>query len=149
MTTTLNRRGFFGALAAAIAGSTLDPEKLLWVPGRKLISIPKPIPAPILAHPTALDIVNQALQLNGMPPTTCVSKHEVDHAFATLNGMLDGWNREGSLVLHMSPRYLTGIAYNLAVQLAPAYGVLPDAMVFQAAADSKAQLWRRRLVLSK
>ena len=33
----MNRRSF---LAAALA-ATLDPEKLLWVPGRKLISIPK------------------------------------------------------------------------------------------------------------
>lgn len=36
----MNRRGFFGLLAGAIAGATLDPERLLWVPGRKLISIP-------------------------------------------------------------------------------------------------------------
>jgi hypothetical protein len=38
-----NRRGFFGVLAAAIAGATLDPERLLWEPGKKLISIPKPV----------------------------------------------------------------------------------------------------------
>jgi hypothetical protein len=36
----MNRRTFFGSLAALVAGATLDPEKLLWVPGRKLISIP-------------------------------------------------------------------------------------------------------------
>jgi hypothetical protein len=44
----MNRRGFLGALAAAIAGATLDPESLVWQPGRKLISIPKPpfIPEP-------------------------------------------------------------------------------------------------------
>lgn len=35
----LNRRGFMGALAGALA---LDPERLLWVPGKKLISVPKP-----------------------------------------------------------------------------------------------------------
>ncbi len=35
----MNRRAF---LAALIAGATLDPEKLLWVPGKKLISIPPP-----------------------------------------------------------------------------------------------------------
>ena len=34
----MNRRLFLSALAAAIA----DPERLLWTPGRKLISIPKP-----------------------------------------------------------------------------------------------------------
>lgn len=37
----MNRRNFLTSMAAAIGGMTLDPEKLLWVPGRKLISIPK------------------------------------------------------------------------------------------------------------
>lgn len=38
----MNRRGFLGVFVAAVAGATLDPEKLLWRPGAKLISIPKP-----------------------------------------------------------------------------------------------------------
>ena len=38
----LNRRGFIGSLGAALAGATMDPERAVWVPGRKLISIPKP-----------------------------------------------------------------------------------------------------------
>jgi hypothetical protein len=38
----MNRRGFLGLLAGVAAGAVLDPEKLLWVPGRKLISIPPP-----------------------------------------------------------------------------------------------------------
>ena len=33
----MTRRGLLGMLAASL---TLDPEKLLWVPGQKLISIP-------------------------------------------------------------------------------------------------------------
>jgi hypothetical protein len=33
----MSRRGFL----AALAGAALDPERLLWVPGRKLISIPE------------------------------------------------------------------------------------------------------------
>ena len=33
----MNRRGLLGAL---MGGLMLDPERLLWVPGRKLISIP-------------------------------------------------------------------------------------------------------------
>lgn len=36
-----SRRGFLGAIAAALA---LDPERLLWRPGAKLFSIPKPPP---------------------------------------------------------------------------------------------------------
>ncbi len=35
----MDRRAFFGVLAG---GLTLDPERLLWVPGKTLISIPKP-----------------------------------------------------------------------------------------------------------
>lgn len=45
----MNRRGFFGALAAIAAAATLDPERLLWVPGKKLISIPAPAPPLVLA----------------------------------------------------------------------------------------------------
>lgn len=35
----MNRRAFFSTLAAGLAAAA-DPERLLWVPGRKLISIP-------------------------------------------------------------------------------------------------------------
>ena len=35
----MNRRGFLGALLGAFVA---DPEELLWVPGKKLISIPPP-----------------------------------------------------------------------------------------------------------
>jgi hypothetical protein len=38
----VNRRGFLSALIAAGTAAAIDPEKLLWEPGRKLISIPKP-----------------------------------------------------------------------------------------------------------
>jgi hypothetical protein len=41
----MNRRAFFATIAAGLAASA-DPERLLWVPGRKLISIP-----PITATP--------------------------------------------------------------------------------------------------
>lgn len=37
----MTRRGFLASLGAALAGATLDPEKLLWVPGARLISIPR------------------------------------------------------------------------------------------------------------
>lgn len=37
----MNRRNFLSVLAASFA---LDPERLLWKPGAKLISIPKPKP---------------------------------------------------------------------------------------------------------
>lgn len=33
----MNRRAFLGSLAGALAGATLDPERLLWRPGAKTI----------------------------------------------------------------------------------------------------------------
>ena len=42
----MTRRTLFGALLGAASAMTLDPERLLWVPGKKLISIPKSIPKP-------------------------------------------------------------------------------------------------------
>jgi hypothetical protein len=38
----MTRRGLIGALLGA---ATMDPERLLWVPGAKTISIPKPVVA--------------------------------------------------------------------------------------------------------
>jgi hypothetical protein len=35
----LSRRGFLGAL---LGTAVLDPKRLLWIPGKKLISIPRP-----------------------------------------------------------------------------------------------------------
>jgi hypothetical protein len=37
----MNRRSFIASLTAAAAGFALDPERLLWIPGAKTISIPK------------------------------------------------------------------------------------------------------------
>ncbi len=36
----MTRRGIIGALLGA---ATMDPERLLWVPGQRVISIPKPV----------------------------------------------------------------------------------------------------------
>lgn len=46
----MDRRSFLASLAAAVTGSlALDPEKLLWLPGKKLISIPKTASIPAVA----------------------------------------------------------------------------------------------------
>lgn len=37
----IGRRGFLGSIAGLLAASTLDPERALWVPGAKTISIPE------------------------------------------------------------------------------------------------------------
>lgn len=36
----MNRRAFLTTLGAALAGATLDPERLLWRPGVKTIFLP-------------------------------------------------------------------------------------------------------------
>jgi hypothetical protein len=38
----MDRRSFLNSVLAFAATATLDPEKLLWTPGRKAFSIPKP-----------------------------------------------------------------------------------------------------------
>jgi hypothetical protein len=49
----MNRRGFLSFLGAAAGTAVLDPERMLWVPGAKLISIPRPRPPAftVLFHP--------------------------------------------------------------------------------------------------
>jgi len=42
----MNRRGF---LATLMAGMAFDPERALWTPGKKLISIPAPSRPKVLA----------------------------------------------------------------------------------------------------
>lgn len=54
---TINRRALFKTLLGGIAAAaTLDPEKLLWVPGQKMISIPAPTP-PLAFHKDAFQMV--------------------------------------------------------------------------------------------
>lgn len=54
----MNRRGFFKRLLATVAvGATMDPEELLWT-RKKLISIPKPAPTPIMFAGNVV-VVNQ------------------------------------------------------------------------------------------
>lgn len=37
----MNRRGFLSSLIAGGLSAAIDPDRLLWEPGKKLISIPK------------------------------------------------------------------------------------------------------------
>lgn len=50
----MNRRGFLSALISAGVAAAADPERLLWTPGKKLISIPAPQPIEILRIPDPL-----------------------------------------------------------------------------------------------
>jgi hypothetical protein len=47
----MNRRGFLSALIGTGLSAAIDPERLLWEPGKKLISIPPPKLTPIIATP--------------------------------------------------------------------------------------------------
>jgi len=54
----MNRRGFLRALGIGATVLALDPEKALWTPGKKLISIPKPAP---LTQQQVYDLVAQRI----------------------------------------------------------------------------------------
>lgn len=41
LTKSLPRRNFLGLLSGGAAALAIDPERLLWVPGKKLVSVPK------------------------------------------------------------------------------------------------------------
>lgn len=57
----MNRRSFIAQMIAAGLVATIDPERLLWEPGRKLISIPKP--PPLVFHVSyALKLEDQGWQ---------------------------------------------------------------------------------------
>lgn len=77
----MTRRGFIAAFAAAVA---LDPEKLLWRPGEKLISIPAPPKLSVLTARPLLevgDIVTFGLRPERYMVTAAVrSMNEIDLA---------------------------------------------------------------------
>lgn len=52
----MNRREFIGALVGAAAGMAIDPERALWVPRAKLISIPqfRPVEMRFMVHQNAI-----------------------------------------------------------------------------------------------
>jgi hypothetical protein len=56
----MNRRGFLAAMSAMV----LDPERLLWVPGAKTISIPAPRQAVTWTWRTDTWIVEYAAKLH-------------------------------------------------------------------------------------
>lgn len=47
------RRSFFSVLAAVAATATLDPERALWVPGKRVISTPSPVRLATMAETMA------------------------------------------------------------------------------------------------
>lgn len=120
-----SRRGFLATLFVGAAAATVDPEKLLWVPGRKLISIPKPTPAR-LGRLTAGDIVQEAFRVSGLFfPGEQLSRNDLDFGLQALNRMLDGWSTQPFATLECA-RYPDALAYHLAAEICPAYGHVPS-----------------------
>lgn len=82
----MNRRAFFAALAGAAAASS-DPERALWVPGRKLISIPAPRPVytgPFHVYPAMEGFALQAQVLETL----------INHRWATNPAIRERFDRE-------------------------------------------------------
>lgn len=79
----MNRRAFLGMLGAAVAGATLDPERLLWRPAAKLISIPTP-------RLTLDDIDLEKIRRRYLGPAIKALAHEIDlqvmHDYVFLGG---------------------------------------------------------------
>ncbi len=115
----LTRRGFFGLLAAPVVAMTLDPEKALWVPGKKLISIPKPA---IFRPMTATQIIQAAFrQIGALDVGETLSKATLDDAHFRLNAMLDSWK----IPTGREAEYVDAAIYGMALRIAPMYGVGP------------------------
>lgn len=109
----LSRRGFLGAIAAALVA---DPERLLWVPGKKIISIPKPQRVSI----TAEEIIHQAMRTNGiLAAREGLSREDSDYALRTLSQMLDRWNRP----MPTSFSGVRDVSLGLAHEIAQSYGI--------------------------
>jgi len=53
----MNRRRFLATLCAGAAGFALDPERLLWVPGKKTIFLPPVIQSVVFDPPVGYTIV--------------------------------------------------------------------------------------------
>lgn len=116
----MNRRNFLSALAGLAATATLDPEKLLWVPGRKLISIPAPLP-PVVVPGPAVDVIIQALRMVGAVPPI-FTPQGVGEALEECNRMLDRWNVDRRVLHHYHPARRHSLALRLADRLAMLYG---------------------------
>lgn len=88
----MNRRSFLASLAATL---TLDPERALWVPGKRLISIPAPASVLVANRILVIDkFVAGALDLLARSPVL---------QFSTPSALL---HQHGSTVIHRIPRVM-------------------------------------------
>ncbi len=109
----MNRRGFLGLFASALL---LDPERLLYVPGKKLISIPKPQQPLIISTAADTDLVYDAMRILGLLyPNETLSAEGMSLGLRALHRV-----REGRSVIRAVP---TTSVYDLANLLGSAFGM--------------------------
>lgn len=86
------RRGFFGSLAGLAAGMALDPERALWIPGRKAYSIPRVIS--LRATEEELATIYRAFRLIGsIPLYEAPMRSEISSALHILRRTREQWRR--------------------------------------------------------
>jgi hypothetical protein len=82
----VNRRGFLSALfGGAAAAATLDPERLLWVPGAKTISIPKPRIRERVSIDSSTGIRIRHVQHYDVSSGLIINRFDVLMGFASIN----------------------------------------------------------------
>lgn len=96
----MNRRLFLRTLAAGLVAG-LDPERALWRPGAKHISIPAP-----RSIYTVSDLLRESTQsLGGLfnPRTNVFSEYEQARALLAVNSMLERWHADMLERWHAEP----------------------------------------------
>jgi hypothetical protein len=93
----MNRRGFLSAIAGAFVA---DPEKLLWVPGAKLISIPRPR---IATDAECLEVLNGLIKLWSLQPV--LEFNAVGLEFNTV-GIGPGYKLGDTMTIRKPPHFI-------------------------------------------
>jgi hypothetical protein len=109
---------------------------------------------------TVAEIVSRSLRLLGvLDANKAPSGSDYGTAILTLNAMVQRWEANGMALgwasvsdpgadIPLPPEAEQAVAFNLAVLLAPEYGITPNAVVVGFARDGLSELRRDRLVSS-
>lgn len=107
----MNRRGFLSFLGAGAAALALDPERAPWVPGKKLISIPKVTATPSTITPDTPFVVIWEEMTKGefnrryiQPAVEALAKqveHDIYREYAGLGWIRVGDYKEQTGIVHI------------------------------------------------